>query len=175
MMKSRFWVILLMIVFAAGSRLVSHPPNFTPLTAMALFAGAYLLDNRFAFLVPMAAMFLSDLILGFHAHMVFVYGSFVIMIWMGTYLRTKRSVLRVGAIAISGSILFFIITNFGVGAVGSLYPKTIDGFIQCYLAAIPFFRNMLGGDLVFSTVLFGAFEMLQQRVPALRPSSIAAG
>ena len=175
MLKPRYFILIAMIVLTAASRLLAHPPNFTPLAAMALFGGAYITNKRFAFLVPLAAMFLSDLVIGFHEHVAFVYGGFAIIVCMGFLLRQQRSIGRVAGVVLSSSVLFFILTNFGVWAIGSLYLKTWDGLLTCYVAAIPFFRNALAGNLVFSAVLFTAFEFMQQRWPVLRETSMAKG
>jgi hypothetical protein len=133
----------ILILAAALSRLLPHPDNFTPLTAMALAGGVYL-DKRFSIVLPLAALFISDLFIGFHNTILFVYGSFVLII--GT--------------ALFSSILFFIVTNFGVWLTGGgwFYPKTWQGLIECYTLAIPFFRNMVAGDFIYTVVLFGLFE-----------------
>jgi hypothetical protein len=157
-----------MILAAAASRLIPHPPNMASITAVALFGGAYLSDKRLAFLVPLAALFLSDLILGLYAHMEIVYGSFALVVCIGLLLRRKRTTVRVAGAALLSSILFFVITNFGVWAFGSLYPKTTAGLVACYVAAVPFFQNTLAGDALYTAVLFGGFALAERRVPALR-------
>lgn len=168
MSKPRFIVLVCMILAAAATRLIPHPPNMASITAVALFGGAYLSDRRLAFLVPLAALFLSDLVLGLYSHMEIVYGSFALVVCLGLLLRRKRTPLRIAGAALASSILFFVITNFGVWAFGSLYPKTMAGLVTCYVAAIPFFQNTLAGDALYTTVLFGGFALAERWLPALR-------
>lgn len=168
MLKPRLLVLISIILVAAASRLIPHPPNVTSLTAVALFGGAYFSDKRLAFLVPLFALFLSDLLLGFYHHMEVVYLSFALIVAIGLWLQKHRTAVPiVGAVAAS-SVLFFVLTNFGVWAFDALYPKTVEGLIACYVAAIPFFQNTLVGDLLYTAVLFGGFAMLERLLPALR-------
>ena len=168
MLKPRLMVLIAMVLAAAASRLIPHPPNLTSVTAVALFGGAYLSDKRLAFLVPLAALLLSDLILGFYSHMEVVYLSFALIVCIGLWLQKRRSAFHIAGAALASSVLFFLLTNFGVWAFESLYPKTMAGLIACYVAAIPFFQNTLQGDLFFTAVLFGGFALLERRFPTLR-------
>ena len=143
MIDSRSATVIAMMLAAALSRLVPHPPNLTSVAAVALFGGAYLADKRLAFLVPLGALFLSDLILGSYQHMEVVYASFALIVCIGLWLQRRRTILHIAGAALAGSVLFFLITNFGVWWFQSLYPHTLDGLIACYVAAIPFFRNTL--------------------------------
>ena len=166
---ARLLAILTAIVFAAVLRLVPHPPNFTPIGAMALFGGAYFGKRILAFVAPLAALFLSDLVLGFYAGMNFVYLSVALTVLIGWAIsKQRRNVLAVGAASIAASVLFFILTNFGMWLFSGFYPVTMDGLIACYIAAIPFFQNTLAGDLFFSALLFGGFALLEARVPVIR-------
>ena len=166
---SRLLAILTAVVAAAALRLVPHPPNFTPIGAMALFSGAYLANRKLALAAPLAAMLISDAVLGFHSGMPFVYGSVALIVVIG-WLGLKRvSSLRVVGAALVSSVLFFIVTNFGTWAVSGMYPPTLSGLAACYVAAIPFFQNTVVGDLVYSGLLFGGFALLERAVPALRP------
>jgi len=153
--KKQF-VILLIIVAAALMRLLPHLPNVTPVTAMALFSGVYFTDKRYAFFIPLLAMVLSDIVLGFSWITFFVYASFILVSYIG--ISTKK--MNIKTILLS-SISFFIITNFGVWLIG--YPKTLDGFLQCYTLAIPFFRNSLIGDFLFSGLMYYGFEYISKR------------
>lgn len=168
MLKPRYLVITGLIFLVAAARLLPHLPNFTPIMAIALFGGAYFSDKRMAFAVPFTAMFASDIILGFHSTMIFVYIGFALAVGLGMLLRNRVSILTVGAAALTGSILFFLITNFGVWLTGTMYPMTFQGLITSYTAGIPFFRYSMLGDLIYSGVLFGAFEYAQYKVPALQ-------
>lgn len=183
MYRTRFVVLAVLILAAAASRLLPHPPNFTPIAAMALFGGACFASRRTAFLVPFAAMLLSDLAigltrgdlsLGLHPLLPVVYGSFALSVCLGFWLRGARTFARVAGATLAGSILFFVVTNFGVWALGTWYPRTWDGLIACYVAAIPFFRNTLLGDVFYSAVLFGSLTLAERRFPALRGPAAAA-
>ena len=173
MVKPRFVVLISVILAAAASRLIPHPPNMTSVTAIALFGGAYFSDRRLAFLVPLSALFLSDLVLGFYRHMEVVYISFALIVSIGLWLQKHRTALAIAGAALGSSVLFFVLTNFGVWAFDALYPKTIEGLIACYAAAIPFFQNTLLGDLLYTAVLFGGFALLERRLPVLRDPAVA--
>lgn len=182
MIKPRFVVVTGMILAAAASRVLPHPPNLAPIEAMALFGGACFTTKRMAFLVPLVAMLVSDLAigwlsgdlaLGLHRLIPVVYGSFALIVCLGFWLRRRRKAAPIAAAALASSILFFVLTNFGVWALGSWYPKTWDGLVACYMAAIPFFRNTLLGDAVYTTVLFGGLALAEKRLPALREPALA--
>lgn len=164
----KFLVVTGIIIVAAALRLIPHLPNFTPLAAMALFAGTYLKRKELAFAVPVAAMLISDVFLGFHQTMIAVYASFAIIVVVGFYLRHRVKAHNVIFASLASSVIFFAITNFAVWASGSVgYPMSLAGLTQCYVAAIPFFRNALLGDLFYNTVFFGSFYLVSLRFPAL--------
>lgn len=165
---ARLAAILGAIVAAAALRLLPHPPNFSPIDSMALFSGAYLGRRGLAFAAPFGALLLSDIVLGFYPGMAFVYGSVTAIVVIGFLIASKRSVARVGAAAVAGSLLFFIVTNFGVWIESGMYPHSASGLAACYIAAIPFFQNTLAGDLFYAALLFGGFALLQRLVPAIR-------
>ncbi len=171
MRNSRFLIITLFIVAAALLRLLPHPPNFSPITAIALFGGAYFSHRGLALIVPLLAMGISDLFLGFHQVMPFVYGSFLVAVVIGFALKSNKKVLPIATGAVGASVLFFLVTNFGVWLTGTMYPATFSGLIACYTAAIPFFQNTLLSGLLYSGVLFGSFELLKRKYPALAVSS----
>ncbi len=159
-----------MIVAAAAFRILPHPPNFSPIAALALFGGAQFADKRAAFLVPLAAMFLSDLVLGLHALMPVIYGCFALVVCLGMLLREQRSPLRIVALALSASALFFTVTNFAVWAFSGMYPETGAGLGACFAAALPFLQNTLAGDLCFTAVLFGGMALAEWTFPKLHPA-----
>ena len=165
---TRLLAILIAIVGAAALRLVPHPPNFTPIGAMALFSGAYLGRRSVAFVAPLAALLLSDLVLGFYHGMVFVYATTALVVVIGWWLSSRRSSLRIVAAALAGSVTFFVLTNFGMWLFSGFYPLTPAGLAACYVAAIPFFQNTVVGDLFYSAMLFGGFALLERAIPALR-------
>lgn len=149
-------VIILFIAVAAIFRLLPHLPNATPITAMALFSGVYFTNKKFAFIIPLLAMFLSDIFLGFSTITLFVYGAFILVGYIG--IASKK--MNIKTILLS-SVSFFVITNFGVWLLG--YPKTIDGLLECYTLAIPFFRNSLIGDFFFAGVMYFGFEFVSKK------------
>ena len=163
----RFLVITGMILGAAAFRLIPHYPNFTPIAAMALFGGAYFTNKKTAFVVPFAAMLLSDLVLGFHATIWAVYLGFALIVMIGFMLRQKVKITNVFLAAVSSAVLFFVITNFAFWATGLMYPLTFSGLLESYVAAIPFFNYSLLGDLVYTGAMFGLFELAQTKFPAL--------
>ena len=169
---ARLLAVLSAILLAAALRLVPHPPNFTPVAAMALFGGAYLGRRALAFAAPLGALLLSDLVLGFYPELAFVYLSTALTVVIGWALAKRRTVVGVGLAALVGAILFFVVTNFGVWLVMDYYPKTLAGLAACYVAAIPFFQNTPAGDLVFSALLFGGFALAERWVPLLRASKL---
>lgn len=165
---TRLVAILAAVAGAAALRLLPHLPNFSPIDAMALFSGAYLGRRGLAFAAPFGALFLSDAILGFYPGMEWVYGSVAAIVLIGWLVSSKQSVVRIGAGTLAGSVLFFVVTNFGVWLGSGMYAHTLTGLARCYDLAIPFFQRTLAGDLFYSALLFGGFALLQRIVPAVR-------
>lgn len=164
-MNLRLISIVVMVVAAAFSRLIPHPWNFTAVGAMALFAGNYMSSKRMSLIVPMAALLLSDLALGMHNVMLFVYGAFAINVALGWTLKGNKTVARIGGTTLLSSLIFFVITNFGMWFMTPMYAKTATGLLECYVAAIPFFGYQVAGDMFYVTLMFGAFEALKKFVP----------
>jgi hypothetical protein len=181
MFSPRVITLVAMIVAAAATRILPHPWNFTAVGAMCLFGGAHFQRRWMAFLVPMAALVLSDVLL-----LAVVYGLrglnvismsyllFALTTLLGMTLRGRVTALSVGAAAVLASAGFFLISNFHVWLTGHNYPQTSAGLLAAYVAAIPYAQNMLLANLFYSAVLFGGFELLQARVPRLRPVGAAA-
>ncbi len=156
MNRNSFLLFTALILAAAFSRLLPHPDNFTPVGAMALFAGAAFRDRRVGLAVAVTAMLLSDIVIGFHATMWAVYLSFAVSAGIGVLLRNRLRPLTVLGGAVASSLVFFLLTNFAVWAEGLIYPMTAEGLLACYAAGIPFYRNTLAAELFFTAVLFGA-------------------
>jgi len=161
----QFFFVTALILIAIASRFTGVP-NVNPIVAIALFGGAYFADKRLAFIVPIFALFISDLIIGLHSTMWAVYGSFALIAVIGMYMKNRISFVSVPLAAVGSSVLFFVLTNFAVWLTG-WYPMTFDGLVTCYTMAIPFFRNSLISDVVFAAVLFGTYEYVKVRVPSL--------
>jgi hypothetical protein len=153
--KKQLFIIAFMLI-AVLFRLLPHLPNFTPITAIALFGGLYFSNKTMAYLVPLVIMALSDLFLGFHSISFVVYAAFIVVSFIGTQTK-KPSVFTI----LLSSISFFIITNFGVWLIG--YPKTWSGLVECYTLALPFFRNSLLGDLFYSGVMILGFNAVRKK------------
>jgi hypothetical protein len=151
----------LLVICAVISRLLPHPPNFAPIAGMALAGGVYM-DKRFALIVPLIALVVSDIFIGFSYISLFVYFSFFLIGLLGLWLHNNKKLTTIAVTTLSSSILFYLITNFGVWALGG-YSYTFTGLVECYVAAIPFFHNTLFGDIVYVTVLFGMFELISQK------------
>lgn len=172
-MNPRLATLIGILLVAALFRVLPHPPNVAPIAAMALFAGAYFTDRKLAFVLPFAALLLSDLVLGFHSSMVFVYGAFAATVVMGLALQAHRRPLPILGAALGSSVLFFVVTNFGAWLSHDMYPKTIEGLMAAYTAGIPFFRNTVAGDLLFVALFFGGFALAERYIPALREQRAA--
>ena len=139
-MKNKFFYLIFFSTILALSRIIPHPPNFTPILASAIMAPILIKDRWFGIAIPILAMFLSDIIIGFHPYQLVIYTT-ILTISLVTPIR--KSYLSLGIMAIGSSVWFFITTNFAVWIAWDYYPKTIEGLITCYTLAIPFFTNTL--------------------------------
>lgn len=153
-----------LVILVVATRLLPHPMNFAPIGALGLFSGAYVMNRR-VWLIPLAALFISDLFIGFYTPLVMfsVYVSFAISAVLGRYaLSKKRSVLRIAGAAIGSATILFVLSNFTLWLTGLYYPMTFEGLTTCFVRAIPFYGNTLAGDFFYATVLFGAYEVVKQ-------------
>jgi hypothetical protein len=169
----RVAVVLMFILLAAALRVAPHPWNFTPIGAMALFAGAMIRDRRVAFVIPLVTLFAGDIFIGFHKLIPFVYVSFLVSVLIGGFLRNRTSPFRVAGATLLGAVQFFLVTNFAVWALLGTYPRTASGLTACYAAGIPYFWNTFAGDALYVTCLFGGFALVEHFVPALRQQEFA--
>ena len=173
-------VIISLILLASFSRIIPHIPNFTPIGAMALFGGAYLKNRYHAFLIPIASLWFSDLVINnfiysfysdftwFYSGFLWQYLSFVLIILIGHFFLKKLSIKSVFFTTISSSLLFFIVTNFGVWISGTMYPLDFQGLTTCYVMALPFYKGTLLGFIVYSTFLFGILEFSKIKFQILK-------
>ncbi|MGB1971188.1 MAG: DUF6580 family putative transport protein [Flavobacteriaceae bacterium] len=152
--KKETMVIISLIVLAVASRLLPHPPNFAPITGIALFAVTKFKSKWIAFIFPLLCLFFTDLILGLSWINLFVYFSFVLISSLGLY--SKKIKLHT---VFFSSIIFFVVSNFGVWLL--YYPLTLEGLLACFTLAIPFYVNTLAGDLVYTGVIFYAFSRIK--------------
>ena len=153
--RSKNIIIASIIVLAVLSRLVPHPPNFAPITGIALFSSKKINNKLFGVFLPIIPLFISDLSIGISFTNIFVYLSFIMIYFLGS-ISTKIDVKTV----FLSSVIFFILTNLGVWYLG--YPKNIEGLITCFTLAIPFFVNTILGDLFYSFILFRSYKAAEK-------------
>ena len=153
-----------MVVVGAFARLLPHPWNFTPMLAIGLYAGAKIAKLQTGILATLGALLVSDAVMGFYKGMWYVYGAWLLTILIGRSIRHRDDWKSVAAGAVCASLLFFLVTNFMVWAVGHLYPHTAAGLVACFVAATPFYQNQLLGDIFYTLVLFGGHALLTRLV-----------
>ncbi len=178
MINLRQLTLIGIVLAAVIYRIIPHPFNFTPIIAMALFSGAKFSSKSLGLLIPLAAMLLSDVFLGLHQTMLFVYGALALIVATGFVLKKRqlaslpkgRAFTNVIVATFFSTGLFFIITNFGSWLVSDFYPKSITGLTESYLAAIPFLQNSLAGNLFFSSLFFGGFYLAEKQFLQLQES-----
>lgn len=155
-------ISIFIVTFGILSRLIPHAPNIVPIAALMLFGGTYL-PKKILFL-PLLSLLISDYFIGFYGtDMLYVYGSFIITGLIGFWIRSHKKPQFVIGGALTSSVLFFLITNFGVWAPpNNWYPHDLNGLIKSYTMALPFFRNSLIGDLGYTILLFGGYELAQK-------------
>jgi len=166
-----YLAVILLILIASFSRIIPHMPNFTPIGAMALFGGAYFKNKYHAFLIPILSLWISDLVINnfilsyyneftwFYPGFLWQYSAFIMIILIGYYSLNKMSFKNILLSSLGSSLIFFVVTNFGVWISGSMYSLDLSGFITCYALALPFYKGTLLGFLFYSSFLFGVFEM----------------
>ncbi|MEK7658952.1 MAG: DUF6580 family putative transport protein [Patescibacteria group bacterium] len=162
MKNLEFITALVLVLIGVSLRLLPHAPNFTPIAAIALFGGVYF-SKKTALIFPVLAMAISDIFLGFYEPLIMlsVYGSFLLCVVLGFWLKNHKKWQTVAGSVILSSVLFFVITNFAVWAFSPWYAKTFSGLIQSYVMALPFFKNSLLGDIFYAGVFFGAYELAE--------------
>jgi hypothetical protein len=169
MNKERALTLSLIIFAAAASRLLPHPANVAPIAAIALFSGAQFERKWLAFIVPLAALLISDAIIGFYPQMYVTYAAFALVTCIGFALQGRQRPLPIAVATLSGSLLFFLVTNFALWSGYDLYPHTLAGVTEGYFAALPFFQHTLLGDAFYAVLLFGGFALAERKYPRLRP------
>ena len=171
-MKKNILLIVALIVIGILGRIIPHPPNFTPIIAIALLASHVFKNKWIVILTPLMAMWISDLVINnylyagyydslliFSSSFLWVYGPIICIALLGTVLIKKVKISNIALSSISGSLIFFLVTNFGVWISGTMFPKSLFGLIECYTFALPFFGNALVGDLVYCTILFTSYSL----------------
>ncbi len=174
-------ILFVLVLIAAISRIIPHPLNFTPLAAIGMFGAAYFTNKKYAYIVPLVAMLLSDVILNntlyasmhsgftvFYKDWYWVYATVLFITLVSTKIFAKVNFTRVIGGALLSALIFFVVTNFSSWLHNDMYTKDIKGITNCYLAAIPFFKGTLLGNLFYSVVLFGMFEFITRQFPSLK-------
>lgn len=162
-MRTNMLVMLALVAMAALWRLVPHPDNMAPIAAVALFAGARLGNPALRVLLPIGAMLVSDLLLGFHATMGFVYVAMALGVLIGSFLK-ERGIAAFAGASVGNSLIFFAITNFGVWQATGMYAADLSGLAASYTAGLPFLWKTLAGDLFFTMAFFALFSLVDHRV-----------
>jgi len=170
-----------LILIAAISRLIPHPPNFTPLAAIGLFGAAYFANRKLAFIIPLAAWWFSDLLLnntiyaqyseGFTLFSSYQIGSFIalaLIVLVGFTMLKKVNLKSIFGSSLVAAILFFLISNFGVWLMGTMYPMNISGLMACFAAGVPFFGWTLLGNVVYLSLMVFVFEFAGFKIPSLK-------
>lgn len=188
-LKEKIILAAILIAVVGLSRWIPHYPNFTALGAAALFAGSRFRKAYWAFIIPLLALFVSDLFLnniiyakafpaaydGFtliNPQSLWVYGAIIAVTVIGFSFLKKLSTGKILGSSVAGSLIFFLVTNFGTWMTGSLYPKSVEGLAACFTAAIPFFWNSLSGDLFYVAVFFGGYALVEELLPKPDPVRI---
>ena len=181
----KFWIVAGMVALAAISRFLPHPPNFTPVTGMALFGAAYFAKKYWAFIIPFVALWFSSLVLdnvvyaqyydGFQwFSQPWVFVSLILITLLGAGFLKKVSIKNVVGTSLVASTVFFLVTNFGSWQmdIAGIYADDFAGLVACYAAGLPYFLNTIAGDLFYCGVLFGGYELIKQQVPQLQKNIV---
>ena len=173
-LRNDFAVIAFLVGLDLAARLLPHAPDFTPIAATALFAASILRVRALAVLVPIAGMMLGDAVLGSYdlRIMTVVYATLSLPAG-AAYLSSRLQPRLITPMLLSSSLLFFLITNLAVWAFSPMYAASAAGLIKCYIAALPFLRNMFAGDLFWGLVLFGSYWLAQKLQTAKSEASAA--
>ena len=168
MLQPRTITLLAIIVGVVLFRFMPHPPNVSPIAAMALFGGAYFTDRRLAFVLPFAALVISDIFIGLHDTLLYVYAAFALTVMIGFVLRSRTGVTMLVVATVGSTLLFYLVTNFGVWfAGGHGYAMDAGGLAQAYIAGLPFLQNSMLGNLFFVALLFGGYALIRKLQPRL--------
>ncbi len=165
-MKAKYSVYfgLGLIILLALSRLIPHPPNFTPILGMAVFSGAIINRKIVAYLVPLAAMLISDLYLGLHSGMPIIYFTLAICVLIGTFIESRVTILNSILGITAGVLIFYLITNFIVWYGSGMYENSFSGLITCYVMGLPFLQNTFISSLIYGMGAFLIYEVINKRL-----------
>lgn len=159
-------IALTLIVSAVVLRIVPHPANFAPVAAVAIFGGA-VLPRKFALWVPLAAMAISDMVIGIYNIMPVIWACYFLIALASSLWLQRPNLVKGAVLTLGASVGFFVITNFSVWAASGMYDHTLAGLDQCYVMALPFFRNTLLSDAVYTGALFAVYSLARSSVPSI--------
>jgi hypothetical protein len=170
-MNNKYLLAITLIIIATLCRIYQPIYNFAPVVAIGLFSGYIFRQKNMAIIITLLASFVGDMLISyinkyplFHNSFVFVYLSYILITLFGNKLNnSKLEWNKVAIFGISSSLVFFVITNFGVWLMDSIYTKNISGLIECFIAAIPFYKNSFISDLIYIPLIFGSYAILTQR------------
>ena len=167
-LKKEIFPISLILILALA-RLIPHPPNFTPIIAVAIMSGYFFKNINLSFLILIVAMLVSDLFIGFYENVIFVYASLLLITFVFYKISNKINFKNLFIYSFAGSLIFFIVSNFGVWALGSpgvydiAYEKNLNGLVECYILAIPFFGNTFLSTVIFAYPAIFVYKTLAAR------------
>ncbi|MFH1355196.1 MAG: DUF6580 family putative transport protein [Candidatus Omnitrophota bacterium] len=161
---------IILILVGVLLRFAPHAPNFTPVAAIALFAGAYM-NKKSALIIPLALMIVSDIFLGLHNVVLFTWGGFALVALLGTWLKNHKTFSAAVSLSLVSAALFYLVSNFGVWLMG-WYPRNLTGLINCYVMALPFLRNTIVSTLVYTAVFMGTYELIERFVKEARLAKV---
>ena len=166
--RKHYFMIVSIILALAAARIIPHPPNFTPILGMSVFSGAIIGNRYFAYLIPLVAMLLSDLYIGFHSSMPVIYFALALCVLIGTFIESRVSAFNSILSITSGVIVFFIITNAAVWYGSEMYEHNLAGIITCYYMAIPFLQNTFLSSLIYGLAAFLIYDLIVNRMNMLK-------
>ncbi len=167
--NSSIFFLIILLVF---SRLIPHPPNFTPIISIVILGGILFQSFILTAIVFFTSMFISDLIIGLYPEMIFTYITLMIIGILYYFIFNKINYKNLIVHSFFGSFIFYLITNFFVWTNGSLYEQTLDGLIQCYILAIPFFSNTLLSTIFFSYLTFACVDKIKTHFYKIEKTTI---
>ena len=167
-LKKEIFPISLILILALA-RLIPHPPNFTPIIAVAIMSSYFFKNINLSLLILLIAMLISDLFIGFYENVIFVYVSLLLITFVFHKISNKINFKNLFICGFAGSLIFFVVSNFGVWALGSpgvydiAYEKSLSGLIECYILAIPFFGNTFLSTIIFAYPAIFIYKSLPAR------------
>ena len=160
--KKEIFPISLILILAI-SRLIPHPPNFTPIIAVAIMSSCFFKNINLSIIILVISMLLSDLFIGFYYNIFFVYFSLILITIIFFKINKKINYKTLLIFSFFGSLIFYIISNFGVWMLSGIYEKNLNGLVTCYILAIPFFKNTLMSTIIFSYIAFFANSFYKKK------------